>query len=423
MEREIHLDPTFKMARQQFDTVADMLEIHDGERDQLILPKRAISISIPIHREDGSITVFQGYRVQHHLALGPTKGGTRFTPSLTLGESAALAVWMSWKCALASLPYGGAKGGVAVDPRSLTSVELQRISRRYMLEMIPFVGPQTDIMGPDLGTNEQIMAWFMDAYSSHSGKSVAEIVTGKPAALGGCAGRREATGRGVTFLVERAFSHMQINPQGRTAIVQGFGNVGSVTACGLAYRTGMKIIGISDQAVAIYNPKGIDVAMADRYAAEHNKSLAGFSGGEVIDPEELLTLPCDVLIPAAIERVITASNAGKLQCRILAEAANGPTTPEADAILDQRREEIFIIPDILCNVGGVVVSYFEWVQDMQNFLWTNTEVVDRLCRILESAFSAVVRRAKERGISHRNSALSIGIERVQAAKRLRGLFP
>lgn len=421
--REIHSDPVFNMARKQFETVADMLDIHGGERDQLILPKRSISISVPIHREDGSVVVLQGYRVQHHLSLGPTKGGTRFTASLTLGESAALAVWMSWKCAIAGLPYGGAKGGVAVDPRSLTLVELQRVARRYMLEMIPFVGPQTDIMGPDLGTNEQIMAWFMDAYSSHSGKSVAEIVTGKPEALGGCVGRREATGRGVVFLIERAFSHMHTRPQGRTAIIQGFGNVGSVTAHGLAYRTGMKVIGISDQTVAIYNPKGIDIAMADRYVAEHNKSLAGFADGEIIDPEEFLTLPCDVLIPAAIERVITESNASKLQCRILAEAANGPTTPEADAILDQRREEIFIIPDIICNVGGVVVSYFEWVQDIQNFLWTDVEILDRLYRVLESAFSAVIRRAKERNLSNRNSALSIGIERVQAAKRMRGLFP
>ncbi len=422
MEREIYFDPVFKMARQQFDAVADLLEIHGGERDQLILPKRAISVSIPIHREDGSIAVFQGYRVQHHLALGPTKGGTRFTPTLTLGESAALAVWMSWKCALAGLPYGGAKGGVAVDPRSLTPTELQRVSRRYMLEMIPFVGPQTDIMGPDLGTNEQVMAWFMDSYSSHAGKSVAEIVTGKPTVLGGCAGRREATGRGVVFLVERAYNHLQISPQGGTAIVQGFGNVGSVTACGLAYRTGMKVIGISDQMIALYNPKGIDVSVADRYVAEH-KSLEGFDGGEMIDPAELLTLPCDVLVPAAIERVITQSNAGQLRCRILAEAANGPTTPEADAILEQRRDEIFVIPDILCNVGGVVVSYFEWVQDIQNFLWTDTEVIDRLCRILEGAFSAVIRRAKERGISNRSSALSIGIERVRAAKQIRGLFP
>lgn len=421
MERELIIDPVFQMAQQQFHAVADLLEIQAGERDQLIYPKRAIALSIPIHREDGSVAVFQGYRVQHHLALGPTKGGTRFSPTLTLGESAALAVWMSWKCALAGLPYGGAKGGIAVNPKSLTPTELQRLSRRYMMEMIPFVGPQTDVMGPDLGTNEQVMAWFMDTYSTYAGKSVAEIVTGKPAALGGCAGRREATGRGVVFLIERAFNHIQTDPQGGTVVVQGFGNVGSVTAYGLA-RTGMKIIGISDETIALYNPHGIDIVAADRHAAEH-KSLEGFHGGEVISAEDLLTLPCDVLVPAAVERVITEANAGKLRCRILAEAANGPTTPEADAILDQRRDEIFLIPDILCNVGGVVVSYFEWVQDIQNFLWTDTEVIDRLCRILEGAFSSVIRRSKERGISHRSAALSIGIERVHAAKRLRGLFP
>jgi glutamate dehydrogenase (NAD(P)+) len=346
----------------------------------------------------------------------------RFHPGVSLGEVAALATWMSWKCALTGLPYGGAKGGVTVDPRGLSVRELEALSRRYMQEMIPFVGPHTDVIGPDMGTNEQVMAWFMDTYSVYQGYAVPEIVTGKPVSVGGTSGRREATGRGVVYLVERALNVLKMQPDKCTAVVQGFGNVGAVTALGLAYKDGMKIIGLSDQFGAFYRREGIDVEAAEKYASEHG-SLEGFSGADPISADDLLTLPCDVLVPAAVEGVITERNAGQLRCRILAEAANGPTTPAADRILFDRWNEIFVIPDILCNAGGVIVSYFEWVQGLQSFFWSETEVMDKLFRILEQAFAAVIKRARDAKIPHRVAAMAIGVERVVAAKKARGLFP
>jgi glutamate dehydrogenase (NAD(P)+) len=418
----IYSDPLFQMAKRQFEIIADYLGIAEGNRERIIYPKRAVSVALPIHRDDGTVDVFHGYRVQHHLAIGPTKGGTRFSPHLTIGESAALAVWMSWKCALTGLPYGGAKGGVRVDPLKLSRRELELVSRRYLQELIPFIGPQMDILGPDMGTDEQVMAWFMDSYSVHAGYALGEIVTGKPVSLGGVGGRREAPGRGIVFLIDRALDHLKIPPSHCTAIVQGFGNVGSVTAGGLAFKSGMKVVGISDHTTSIYDPKGLDIAAADRHV-DHHGTLYDFPQGERVDPNEFLTLPCDVLVPAAIERVITEKNAGRLRCRILAEAANGPTTPEADEILNQRWAEILVIPDILCNSGGVIVSYFEWVQDLQNFLWSDIEIANRLFRILDNAFTAVIKRSKERKIPHRMSALSIGVERVLAARQARGLFP
>lgn len=419
---QIYADPTFDMACEQFRVIADYMNLEPNMRQRMLYPKRAVAVTLPVRMDDGRVEVFDGYRVQHHLALGPTKGGTRYSTSVTLGEVAALAMWMSWKCALTGLPYGGAKGGITVDPRRLSVRELEAVSRRYMQEMIPFVGPHTDIMGPDMGTNEQVMAWFMDTYSVHTGYSVPEIVTGKPLSIGGSAGRREATGRGVVYLIERALDVMRMTPGKCTAVVQGFGNVGAVTALGLAYKSGMKVIGISDATGAFYNVNGIDVRAAERYAAEH-RNLEGFGGAERISPNELLTLECDVLVPAAVEGVITGANAGKLRCRILAEAANGPTTPEADQILFQRWDEVFVIPDILCNAGGVVVSYFEWVQGLQSFFWNETEITDKLFRILEQAFTAVTKRAREAKIPHRMSAMAIGVERVLAAKKSRGLFP
>ncbi len=410
------------MACDQFAVIADYLNIDQNHRDRLMYPKRAIAVTLPVHMDDGSTKTFQGYRVQHHLTLGPTKGGTRFAPSLSMGETAALAMWMSWKCALANLPYGGAKGGVAVDPLKLSRTELEALSRRYMQEMIPFVGPHTDIMGPDMGTNEQIMAWFMDTYSVYQGYAVNEIVTGKPVAIGGTEGRREATGRGVVYLIERAMDMLKIDPEKCTAIVQGFGNVGSVAALSLALKTGLKVIGISDAMVALYNPKGIDVKAAEQHVLKKGH-LRAFAQGDHVDPNELLTMKCDVLVPAAVDRVINEKNAAKLQCRILAEAANGPTTPEADRILEQRWDEVFVIPDILCNAGGVIVSYFEWVQGLQSFRWSETEVTDKLFRILEHSFTQVIRRAKEHKIAHRTAAMAIGVERVLGAKSMRGLFP
>src|SRR5881296_1783989 len=418
----IYDDDVFRMACDQFEVIADYLQIDKNDRDRLMLPKRAMAVTLPVHMDDGSTQTFQGYRVQHHLTLGPTKGGTRFAPNLSMGETAALAMWMSWKCALANLPYGGAKGGVACDPSKLSRTELEAVSRRYMQEMIPFVGPHTDIMGPDMGTNEQIMAWFMDTYSVYMGYAVNEIVTGKPVAIGGTEGRRESTGRGVVYLIERAMDILKMDPEKCTAIVQGFGNVGSVAALSLALKSGVKVVGISDAHAAVYNPKGIDVKAAEQHILKKG-NLRAFAQGDRVDPKEFLTLPCDILIPAAVDRVINGKNAGQLKCRILAEAANGPTTPEADRILEKRWDEVFVIPDILCNAGGVIVSYFEWVQGLQAFLWTEAEVTDKLFRILEHSFAQVIRRAKEHKISHRTAAMAIGVERVIKAKQMRGLFP
>ncbi len=418
----IYEDDVFRMACDQFQVIADYLSIDQNDRERLMFPKRAIAVTLPVHMDDGSTKTFQGYRVQHHLTLGPTKGGTRFAPSLSMGETAALAMWMSWKCALSNLPYGGAKGGVAVDPSKLSRSELEAVSRRYMQEMIPFVGPHTDIMGPDMGTNEQIMAWFMDTYSVHEGYAVSEIVTGKPVSIGGTEGRREATGRGVVYLIERAMDILKMDPEKCTAIIQGFGNVGSVAALSLAYKSGLKVVGISDAYAAIYNPQGIDVEAAEQHAFKKG-NLRAFCQADHVDPNELLTMPCDVLVPAAVDRVINGKNAGQLKCRILAEAANGPTTPEADLILEKHWDEVFVIPDILCNAGGVIVSYFEWVQGLQAFMWSETEVTDKLFSILEHSFAQVIRRAKAHKISHRTAAMAIGVERVMRAKHARGLFP
>ena len=418
----IYTGPVFDMARTQFGTVADHLEIPEDERDRLLYPKRAIAVSVPIHMDDGRTVVFQGYRVQHHLTLGPTKGGTRFSANLDLGEVAALAVWMSWKCALVGLPYGGAKGGVACDPPTLSARELEAVSRRYMQEMIPFVSPQTDVMAPDMGTSEQVMAWFLDTYSMHQGHAVSEIVTGKPVALGGTEGRREATGRGVAHLVSRACEAIGLAQGSTTAIVQGFGNVGSVSAYTLARRYGVTVTGVSDHTAALFDPKGLPLDAIEAHVARHGV-LDGFTREMTIPGSDLLEQRCDILVPAALERVITAENAGRLQCRILAEGANGPTTPEADRILDERREEVFVIPDILCNSGGVIVSYFEWVQDLAQLFWTEPEVNGRLEQLLDGAFSRVMARSASGGISHRVAAMAIGVERVRAGKRLRGLFP
>jgi glutamate dehydrogenase (NAD(P)+) len=417
----IYTGPVFEMARTQFHTIADYLEIREDERDRLLLPKRAITVSCPIHMDDGRTAVFQGYRVQHHLTLGPTKGGTRFAANVDVGEIAALAVWMSWKCALAELPYGGAKGGITIDPAALSRTELENVSRRYMQEMIPFVGPRVDVMAPDMGTDEQIMAWFMDTYSMYQGVTVPEIVTGKPVDSGGTLGRREATGHGAAFLVFRAMDKLGLSPTSTSAIVQGFGNVGSYAALGLAER-GVRIVGLSDHTAAYYDPKGLDIQAVNEHVRER-RVLSGFSSQATIDPEALLTRPCDVLLPAAVERVITGQNAGTLQCRILAEGANGPTTPEADRILDERRDEVFVIPDILCNAGGVIVSYFEWVQDLQQYFWSKKEVMSRLEQALERSWRNVVRRAERDGVSNRVAAMATGVERVRNAKQMRGLFP
>jgi len=415
----VYSGPVFDMAVNQFVVIANHLSIPMNERDRLLLPKRAITISCPIHRDDGSIAVFEGYRVQHHLTLGPTKGGTRFAPSVDIGEIAALAIWMSWKCALVGLPYGGAKGGVRVDLTTISKHELEALSRRYMQEMIPFVGPHTDVMAPDMGTNEQVMAWFMDTYSMYQGRTVTEIVTGKPVASGGTLGRREATGRGVAHLAKRVLNELSIN--NATAVIQGFGNVGSYAALEL-HRFGLKVIAVSDHTGALHDKSGLDIPALMRHAGEYG-SIAGFSNELHFDPAQILTLPCDVLVPAAMERVIDAHVAENLKCRVLAEGANGPTTPDADLVLEKRQDEIFLIPDILCNSGGVVVSYFEWVQDLQQLFWEEEEVTRREYHILDRAFDQMVMRSKADKIPHRTAAMAIGVEKVRAAKNTRGLFP
>jgi glutamate dehydrogenase (NAD(P)+) len=417
----VYSGPVFEMATNQFNVIANHLEIPMDERERILMPKRAITVSCPIHRDDGTVAVFEGYRVQHLLTMGPTKGGTRFATSVDIGEVAALAVWMSWKCALAGLPYGGAKGGVNVDVSKISRRELEALSRRYMQEMIPFVGPHTDVMAPDMGTNEQVMAWFMDTYSMYQGQTVTEIVTGKPVSSGGTLGRREATGRGVAHLARKVLDVLKINPSGATAVIQGFGNVGSYAALGLN-QFGMKVIAVSDHTGALYDANGLDVHALMRHASNHG-SIAGFSSQLQHDPAEILTLPCDVLVPAAMERAIDAEVAEKLKCRVLAEGANGPTTPDADLVLEKRQDEIFLIPDILCNSGGVVVSYFEWVQDLQQLFWEEEEVMRREYQILERAFDQMLLRARADNISHRTAAMAIGVEKVRAAKKTRGLFP
>ena len=420
MREELLKNPVFAMAARQFDDVADFLNLSEDIRERSKWPKRLISVTVPILRDDGRTEVFFGHRVQHHLTRGPVKGGLRYHPAVDLGEVAALAMWMNWKCALMDLPYGGGKGGIACDPRSMSAGELERLTRRYTMEMIPFIGPEIDVMAPDMGTNEQTMAWITDTYSTHAGYLVPSIVTGKPLALQGSAGRTQATGHGVAFLASGALHKLGMPVEGATAIVQGFGNVGS-HAVSTFSSYGVKVLGISDVNGAIWNDGGIDVKLLRSHYDKH-RTFEGFDGAEPMDPDLLLTQPCDVLAPCALDRVITAENAAGLRCRILAEGANGPTTPDADAIIDARGD-VFVIPDILCNAGGVTVSYFEWVQNLQRFQWTEREVITKLETLLHASFEKVMGFAKRNGVSHRMAAQAIAIKTVADAKSARGLFP
>ncbi|MBK1881871.1 Glu/Leu/Phe/Val dehydrogenase [Luteolibacter pohnpeiensis] len=408
------------MAAEQFDKVADFLDLSDELRERCKWPKRLITVTVPVRRDDGSTELYFGHRVQHHLTRGPVKGGLRYHPAVDLGEVAALAMWMNWKCALMDLPYGGGKGGICCDPRNMSIAELERMTRRFTMEMIPFIGPETDVMAPDMGTNEQTMAWITDTYSTHAGHLEPAIVTGKPLTLQGSAGRTQATGHGVAFLASSALNKLDLPVRGSTAIVQGFGNVGSHAAQTMA-SYGMKVIGISDVNGAIWNPEGIDVKALKAYEIEH-RTVVGFPGAEPVDPAKMLTEPCDVLAPCALDRVIHGDNAGQLQCKILAEGANGPTTPEADRIIDARGD-IFVIPDILCNAGGVTVSYFEWVQNLQRFQWTEREVITKLETRLHASFEKVVGFAQRNNISQRTAAQAIAIKTAADAKAARGMFP
>lgn len=409
---------TSEMAVQQFDVAAAKLNLDLNVAGRLRRPDRAMIVSVPTRMDDGRVHVFTGYRVQHNDVLGPFKGGIRYHPEVNLGEVSALAMWMTWKCSLVGLPLGGAKGGVACDPAELSRNELQSMTRRYTAEILNFIGPDVDVPAPDMGTNEQIMAWIMDTYSQHKGHAVAEIVTGKPVDIGGTLGRREATGRGVVYTIIEAAKHLGIELSTCTAAVQGFGNVGSVAVKELA-KLSVKIIGVSDRTGGFYDPKGLPVEKLLELA-DKNHSLENCPYGEKISNAELLELKCDLLIPAALEMQITKENAGRLQCRILAEGANGPTTVEADAILQDKG--IFVIPDVLANAGGVVVSYFEWVQDLQNFFWTEEEVNQKLRDILIQAFQQVLYMSQKEKVNMRLAALMIGIERVARAMLWRGLY-
>lgn len=420
MKKDLLENKIFQMAVSQFDRTADFLELAPSVRERCKWPKRLITVTVPIQRDNGDTEVFFGYRVQHHLSRGPVKGGLRYHPGVTLGEIAALAMWMNWKCALMGLPFGGGKGGIACDPRTLSAHEIENLTRRFTMEILPFIGPEVDVMAPDMGTNEQTMAWITDVYSTHAGHFVPGIVTGKPVELQGSEGRTQATGHGVAFLVTRAFDKLNIKEQGATAIIQGFGNVGSHAALTLS-RYGVRINGISDITGALWNDQGINI----EELLEHVEKTGGvedFPGAEPIDPGEMLIQPCDALIPAALERVINDKNASQLQCRVLAEAANGPTTPLADAIIEARGD-IFLIPDILCNAGGVTVSYFEWVQNLQRYQWGEQEILTKLETKLETAFEKVLHFAEYSQTSQRVAALALGIQEVAIAKSVRGLFP
>jgi glutamate dehydrogenase (NAD(P)+) len=412
--------PTFQMACKQLEMVAHHLDLDTGVLERLARPKRAMVVSIPIRMDsDGRTVNFIGYRVQHSLTSGPSKGGLRFHPSVDMGVVAALARWMSWKCGIMNLPFGGAKGGIDCDPASMTKGELERLTRRFTEEILTIIGPRQDVMAPDLGTDEQTMAWIFDTYSMHVGYACPEIVTGKPIELGGCIGRREATGRGVAYCIAEAMKEKNLKPADSTAVVQGFGNVGSVV-CLEMERRGVKVIAVSDRYGAIHNPQGIDISALNQHVNEGRK-LTDFPKAQQMDSDGLLTLPCTVLVPAALERVITHKNAASLKCQILAEGANGPTTPDADAILAD--SDIFIIPDVLCNAGGVTVSYFEWVQDMQQFFWSEEQVNQKLEELMLKAFYRVRALARERNMSMRMAALSLGVRKIATEKLKRGLYP
>ena len=408
-----------RTALDQLDRVAKRLELDPDVHERLRYPRRALVVSIPVKRDDGHTDVFLGYRVHHSTVLGPTKGGVRYAPDVSLGEVSALAMLMSWKCALMGLPYGGAKGGVRCDPRTLSRQEREHLTRRYTAEIMHVIGPDLDIPAPDLGTDAQVMAWMMDTYSMTQGRAVPGVVTGKPLIIGGSLGRRDATGHGVVHVVSRAVQRLGHVLNGREVIVQGFGNVGSVVARGLA-RAGCLVVGIGDIDGAVWNDSGLDIDGLTRHVTETG-TVVGFQGGDAFDNAELLTQPCDILIPAAVESQIRADNARAIKARLIVEAANGPTTPEADVILAERG--VTVVPDILANAGGVVVSYFEWVQGLQQFFWKENEITARLQEIMTQAFDRVWALARTEATDLRTAALMEGIRRVAEGYAARGLYP
>ena len=402
----------------RFDLAARKLNLDEGLWKILRYPNREIIVHIPVAMDNGSLEVFNGYRVQHSIARGPAKGGVRYAPDVTLDEVRALASWMTWKCAVVNIPFGGAKGGVICDPHKLSMGELERITRRYTAELIEFIGPEKDVPAPDVNTNEQIMAWMMDTYSMHMRQTVTAVVTGKPLNMGGSRGRREATGRGLMVVCDEALKKLGLNRDETRVIVQGFGNVGS-NAARLMYEQGYKIVGIAEVDGGLYNKNGIDLDALSEYR-QRNGTIHGFPGADPHDPADLLVTDCDVLIPAAIENVITSHNAYKVQARILCEGANGPTTAAADDILAEKK--VFVIPDILANAGGVTASYFEWVQDRQGYFWKESVVIEQLEHIMRSSFEDVVRYADTHNVNNRIAAYMLAIDRVAFTIRQRGIY-
>jgi glutamate dehydrogenase (NAD(P)+) len=414
---EQELNPTeAQIAR--FDLAAHKLNLDEGIWKVLRYPTRELIVHIPVAMDNGKLEVFTGFRVQHSIARGPSKGGIRYAPDVTLDEVRALAAWMTWKCAVVNIPFGGAKGGVICDPHKMSIGELERMTRRYTAELFEFIGPEKDVPAPDVNTNEQTMAWIMDTFSMHMRQTVTAVVTGKPINIGGSRGRREATGRGIMIVCDEAIKKLGMKPESTRVIVQGFGNVGSNAAL-LMRQAGYKIIGIIEVNGSLYNRNGIDVRALSDYRQKHG-TLAGFPEAEAADPAELLVTDCDILIPAATENQITSRNADRVKCKILAEGANGPTTASADEILAEKK--VFVIPDILCNAGGVTTSYFEWVQDRQGYFWKESVVNEQLETIMVAAFEDVVRFAELHGVNNRIAAYMLAIDRVAYTIRQRGIY-
>ncbi|GLV57813.1 glutamate dehydrogenase [Dictyobacter sp. S3.2.2.5] len=409
----------YTVAVAQFDEAAERLGLSRSMRNVLRAPKRELIVNFPVRLDNGDVQMFTGYRVQHNINRGPAKGGIRFSPEVSLDEVRALAMWMTWKCAVVDIPFGGAKGGVICDPHQMSRGELERMSRRYATEISILMGPNSDIPAPDMNTNPQVMAWMMDTYSMHQGYSVPAAITGKPLAIGGSEGRLDATARGVQVVALAAMRHLDMSPESCSVVIQGFGNVGGITAR-LLHETGCKIVGLSDISGGIYNPHGIDVPTAMRFSREHG-SLRGMPGTEPVTNRELLELPCDVLIPAALENQLTKDNADRVQARLIVEAANGPTTNEADRILNDNG--VLIVPDILANAGGVTVSYFEWVQDLQHFFWSEKEINQRLETIMTRSFNAVLEKSTNQETNLRMGAYLLAVSRVAEATELRGIYP
>jgi len=417
-DRFLDEENPFEAMMSRFDKAAELLDLEPGLYKVLRQAEKQVIVSIPVMKDNGEVEVYEGYRVQYNTSRGPAKGGIRFDLNVTLEEVKALAAWMTWKCAVVNIPFGGAKGGVRCDPLAMSASELEKLTRRYTSGIINMLGPDSDVPAPDVNTNERVMAWVMDTYSMHVGHTVTAVVTGKPVELGGSLGRREATGRGCTIVTKEALRHLGMPVKGTTVAIQGFGNVGSVAAELLA-REGCKIVAIGDRSVSLYNAKGIDVDDAIAYVKKH-RSLEGYDKADAVTGAELLTLDVDVLLPAALENVITTKNAGDIRARIICEGANGPTTAAADSILDENG--IFVIPDILANAGGVTVSYFEWVQDRGGYFWAEDLVNERLETIMKRSFQDVLDLSRQKRVNMRTASYMLSISRVASVHRLRGIY-